>query len=158
MQVAYEQMKAQLLEQVEKDIDLLSSEFTTSKEQVQKLLQEEMTSTKVSKKRLRKNIDNISSMHSLTDEGSFDSQDLNDKDEVKEDGTPKKDPPKEGDVMAKRMVMIEKQNRQMMRLFSQLHGAPKLQVSLGIATVMQCHRSGKKLQKQHCQRSSIFLT
>lgn len=122
MQAAYEKMKSEM-EQMKKDNDHMSFEFTSSKEQVQKL-QEELASTKESKHRRLKNIGDVSSTDSLADEESSESEDLEDDAELKDGGTPEDDPPKEGDIMAKRMVMIEKRNRQMMWLFSQLLGGP----------------------------------
>lgn len=60
---------------MKKDNDRVSSEFTSSKEQVHQKLHEELASTKASKHRRLKNIGEISSMHHLNNEESFEFED-----------------------------------------------------------------------------------
>ena len=123
MQKLYDQMRAEMLE-MKKANERLSSDFSSSQEKIQKL-QEELASSKASKVQRRTNTNDIPFMQNYSNSESAESEEDV---EFKED-EPLKDAEKnsgdgEADPMAKRMILIERQNRSLMKLMSQLPGAP----------------------------------
>ncbi|XP_057248019.1 uncharacterized protein LOC125492543 [Beta vulgaris subsp. vulgaris] len=123
MQRQYEQMRAEMLEMKQAN-ERLATDFTTSQEKIQKL-QEELASSKASKIRRRTNLNDIPYMRDFSE---------SDENEPENDGEPEDKEPLnneendqgkgEANLMAKHMIQIEKQNRRLMKLMSQVPGPP----------------------------------
>lgn len=141
------------MDKMKKDKNRFSYEFTSSQEQIQKL-QGDVASSKPSKHQRSKNIKEISSMNRLSDEESSESEETDNDEEMsdKDGGTHEGNQLKEIELMAKRMAMIEKQNRHMMLLLSQLPGAPTPSIVKHHDGYEHPHLWKRSL-KQHCQRN-----